>query len=56
MKSKKDSWYDFSKKIGDDLDGFADHNIIYPHLKDIIKLPEDFKIDSNERVDPSDLK
>lgn len=56
MKSRADSWYDFSKKIGDDFDGFADHDMIYPHLKDLIKFPEDFKIDSQERVDPTDLR
>jgi hypothetical protein len=51
-KSKKDSWYDFSKKIGEDLDGYADHDKIYPHLKDHIKFPKDFKISSDETIDP----
>ena len=56
IKSKKDAWYSFSKKIGEDFDGFADHATIYPHLKDHIKFPEDFKISSEEIVDPDDLK
>lgn len=56
MKNKKDSWYDYSKQIGEDLDGWADHETIYPHLKDLVKFPEDFKINSDERVDPTDLK
>ena len=45
-KSKKDSWYDFSQKIGDDLDGGAEHDKIYPYLKDHIDFPEEFKIQS----------
>ena len=49
-KSKKDSWYDFSKKIGDDLDGWADHDKIYPHLKDHITFPDGFKIESHYDV------
>ena len=44
--SKKDSWYDFSKKIGDDFDGGADHETIYPHLKEHIQFPEGFRIES----------
>ncbi len=56
MKRKGDSVYDYSKKIGDDLDGFANHNTIYPHLKELVKFPEDFKIDSNEIIDPLELK
>lgn len=39
-------WYDFAKKIGDDLDGYADHDVIYPYLKDHIEFPEGFKIQS----------
>ena len=56
MKSKKDAWYSFSKKIGEDFDGYAEHEKIYPHLKDAIKFPEDFKISSEEIVDPNELK
>jgi hypothetical protein len=56
MKRKGDSVYDFSKKIGDDFDGVANHETIYPHLKDLVKFPEDFKISSEEIVDPTDLK
>ena len=56
MKRKGDSVYDFSKKIGDDLDGFAHHQVIYPHLKDLVKFPDDFKISSEEIIDPTDLK
>lgn len=46
MKSRKDSWYDYSKKIGDDYDGYAEHDVIYPHLKDHIHFPEGFRLDS----------
>ena len=46
MKSKKDSWYDYSKKIGDDFDGYAEHENIYPHLKEHIEFPEGFRLDS----------
>ncbi len=46
IKSKKDSRYDFSQKIGDDLDGVAEHNKIYPYLKERIVFPEGFKIES----------
>jgi hypothetical protein len=45
-KSKKDSWYDFSQKIGEDFDGVAEHDKIYPYLKDHIDFPEEFKIQS----------
>lgn len=40
------SGYSFSKKIGDDFDGYAEHDEIYPHLKDHIEFPEGFKIQS----------
>lgn len=46
MKSRKDSWYDFSKFIGDEYDGYADHDTIYPHIKDHVKFPEGFKFES----------
>lgn len=46
MKSRKDSWYDFSKNIGDELDGYAEHDKIYPHLKEHIQFPDGFKLDS----------
>jgi len=46
MKSKKDSWYDYSEKIGDDLDGTAEHEKIYPFLSKHIDFPEGFKIES----------
>ena len=56
LKNKKDTWYDFNHKIGDDFDGYADHDKIYPHLKDHIQFPEEFKISSDEIVDPDDLR
>lgn len=56
LKNKKDTWYDFNQKIGDDMDGFADHEKIYPYLKDHIQFPEEFKISSDEIVDPDDLR
>lgn len=39
-------WYDYSEKVGEDLDGWADHDKIYPHLKDKIQFPEGFIIES----------
>jgi hypothetical protein len=45
MKSKKDSWYDFSQKIGDDFDGYPDHDKFMEVLKDKIQFPEGFKFD-----------
>lgn len=57
-KSRKDNAYVFNKKIGDDLDGYAEHEEIYPHLKDLIKFPDGFKITSDEKeyFDSTDLK
>jgi hypothetical protein len=46
--SGKHYTYDFNKKIGNDLDGWADHDTIYPHIKDHIQLPEGFKLKSYE--------
>ena len=56
MKRKGDSVYDYNKKIGEDLDGYANHDVIYPHLKELVKFPDDFKINSYEIVDPTDLR
>ncbi len=39
-------WYDFKKKIGDEYDGYAEHDEIYPHLADKIEFPAGFKIES----------
>lgn len=47
IKNKKDSWYDFSKNIGDEFDGYAEHDVLYPHLKDHIQFPEGFKLESH---------
>ena len=57
-KSKTDNPYDFNKQIGDELNGYADHATIYPHLKDLVKFPDGFKItsDKNEYFDSTDLK
>ena len=57
-KRKKDNPYDFSKQIGDEMDGYADHAKIYPHLKDTVKFPDGFKISSDEKdyFDSTDLK
>jgi len=46
MESRKDSWYDYSEKIGDDFDGIAEHEKIYPFLKKHIDFPKGFKIES----------
>lgn len=57
-KRKKDNSYDFNKQIGDELDGYAEHSDIYPHLKDLVKFPGGFQITSkeSERFDADDLK
>ena len=57
-KRKKDNPYDFSQKIGDELDGYANHATIYPYLKDKVKFPDGFKISSDEKdyFDSTDLK
>lgn len=47
-KEKKDNWYDFSKQIGDPLDGYANHEFLFPHIKDHVKFPDGFKLDSYE--------
>ena len=49
-------WYDFSKKIGEDLDGWADHDFIYPHLKDLIQFPEGFRIESYPEEEKVQIK
>jgi len=38
--------YDFSEQIGDKMDGFAKHDLIYPYLKDKIVFPENFLLES----------
>ena len=55
MKSKKDSWYDFRMKIGEDLDGWADHEKFMEMLKDKIQFPDGFKFESYSENDKSDL-
>ena len=42
MKNKKDSWYDFSANIGDEYDGYPDHEKFNEILKDKIQFPEGF--------------
>lgn len=50
--------YEFSKRIGDESDGYADHSTIHPHLKDIVKFPAGFQISSkeSEKFDATHLK
>lgn len=45
MKNKKDSWYDFSANIGDEYDGYPDHEKFNEVLKDKIQFPEGFVFD-----------
>jgi hypothetical protein len=35
-----------AKKVGEDLDGIAEHDKLYPYLKEHIEFPEGFKIQS----------
>lgn len=46
IKSRKDSWYDYSKQIGEELDGWADHEKFITELDGRIKFPEGFKFES----------
>lgn len=48
MKSKKDSWYDYSKQIGEELDGWADHEKFMKELDGRVQFPEGFKFESYE--------
>ena len=38
--------YDYSERIGDKMDGFAKHDLIFPHLCDKIRFPENFLLES----------
>ena len=53
MKSRKDSWYDYSKKIGDEYDGMADHEKFMTELDGRVQFPENFKFEfeSYETID-----
>lgn len=44
--NKKDKWYDYSKQIGDDLDGWADHDKMSLELEGRVEFPEGFRIES----------
>jgi hypothetical protein len=46
MKSKKDSWYNYSKQIGDEYDGGADHEKFMTELDGRVQFPEGFKFES----------
>lgn len=48
-----DSWmkgdhldYDYRQGIGDAFDGYATHDLIFPHLCDKIEFPENFRLES----------
>lgn len=51
--SKKDSWYDYSKKIGEDFDGIADHEKFMTELDGRVQFPEGFKFQSYKEMDKS---
>lgn len=38
--------YYYSEVIGDCMDGYADHDLIFPHLCDKIEFPEGFRLDT----------
>jgi len=38
--------YDFSEQIGDKMDGFAKHDLLFSHLNDKIEFPENFRLES----------
>ena len=38
--------YNYSEAIGDGLDGYADHYLIFPFLCDKIEFPENFRLES----------
>lgn len=38
--------YNYSEAIGDGMDGYADHDLIFPHLCDKIEFPENFRLES----------
>lgn len=49
-------WYDYSKKVGEDLDGWVDHETIYPHLKDLIRFPDGFILESYPPEEKKQIK
>jgi len=38
--------YDYREAIGDGLDGYANHDLIFPFLCDKIEFPEGFRLES----------
>lgn len=38
--------YEYSELIGDIMDGYAKHDLIFPHLCDKIEFPEGFRLES----------
>lgn len=47
-----DSWsisdydWEYIEQIGHHMDGYADHDLIFPHLCDKIQFPEAFRLES----------
>lgn len=47
MKDLNDEKFEFYREsIGEPLDGYADHDLIFPHLRDKIQFPEGFRLES----------
>lgn len=38
--------YEYNELIGDIMDGYAKHDLIFPHLCDKIEFPEGFRLES----------
>lgn len=38
--------YDYSEQIGNKMDGFAKHDLLFQHLCDKIQFPENFLLES----------
>ena len=38
--------YDYSEAIGDGMDGYANHDLIFSHLRDKIEFPQGFRLES----------
>ena len=38
--------YDYSEAIGDGMDGYANHDLIFSHLCDKIEFPQGFRLES----------
>ncbi len=44
--ANNDYEYNYRENIGHEHDGYANHDLIFPHLCDKIQFPENFRIES----------